>query len=88
MQIISKLKEVFTVLKVTRNGSDRNTTYDIEGNNRSLEPTTMTGEHPAAGLISIATISYYREREYQSNAVGSFSFKLFIFIISFLLSIG
>ena len=47
MQIISKLKEGFTVLKVTRNGSDRNTTYGIEGNNRSLEPTTMTGEHPA-----------------------------------------
>ena len=47
MQIISKLKEGFTVLKVPRNGSDRNTTYGIEGNNRSLEPTTMTGEHPA-----------------------------------------
>jgi hypothetical protein len=31
LQIIAKLKEGFTVLKITRNGSDRNTTYDIDG---------------------------------------------------------
>lgn len=30
-QIITELKNTFTVLKVTRNGSDRNTTYTIEG---------------------------------------------------------
>jgi hypothetical protein len=31
LQIIAKLKEDFTVLKITRNGSDRSTTYEIEG---------------------------------------------------------
>ena len=30
-EIIAELKKGFTVLKVTRNGSDRNTTYTIEG---------------------------------------------------------
>jgi hypothetical protein len=30
-QIIEELKKGFTVLKVTRNGSDRSTTYTIEG---------------------------------------------------------
>jgi hypothetical protein len=30
-QIITELKKGFTVLKVTRNGSDRSTTYTIEG---------------------------------------------------------
>jgi hypothetical protein len=31
MQIIEQLKKGLTVLKVTRHGSDRNTTYTIEG---------------------------------------------------------
>jgi hypothetical protein len=31
LQIIAKLKEGFTVLEVTRQGSDRNTIYDIKG---------------------------------------------------------
>ncbi|MGC1134468.1 MAG: hypothetical protein WA941_16690 [Nitrososphaeraceae archaeon] len=31
LQIIAKLKEGFTVLEVTRQGSDRSTTYDIKG---------------------------------------------------------
>ena len=31
LQIIAKLKEGFTVLKVTRHGSDRSTTYEIDG---------------------------------------------------------
>jgi hypothetical protein len=31
MQIIEQLKQEFTVLKVTRHGSDRATTYSIEG---------------------------------------------------------
>ena len=31
LQIIAKLKEGFTVLRVTRHGSDRSTTYEIEG---------------------------------------------------------
>jgi hypothetical protein len=31
LQIIAQLKAGFTVLKITRRGSDRNTTYDIEG---------------------------------------------------------
>ncbi|HEY7569885.1 MAG TPA: hypothetical protein VH796_00825 [Nitrososphaeraceae archaeon] len=31
LQIIAQLKEGFTVLKITRRGSDRNTTYEIEG---------------------------------------------------------
>ena len=30
-QIIAELKRGFTVLKVTRNGADRNTSYTIEG---------------------------------------------------------
>jgi hypothetical protein len=31
LQIIEQLRKGFTTLKVTRNGSDRNTTYTIEG---------------------------------------------------------
>jgi hypothetical protein len=31
LQIIAQLKEGFTVLKVRRQGSDKNTTYDIKG---------------------------------------------------------
>ena len=31
LQIIARLKDGFTVLKVTRKGSDRSTTYNIEG---------------------------------------------------------
>ena len=30
-QIIEQLRKGFTVLKVTRTGADRNTTYQIEG---------------------------------------------------------
>jgi hypothetical protein len=31
LQIIGELRKGFTTLKLTRNGSDRNTTYTIEG---------------------------------------------------------
>ena len=31
LQIIEQLRKGFTVLKVTRNGTDRNTAYNIEG---------------------------------------------------------
>jgi hypothetical protein len=31
LQVIEQLKQGFTVLRVTRHGSDRNTTYTIEG---------------------------------------------------------
>ena len=31
LQIIAQLKKGFNVLKITRRGSDRNTTYEIEG---------------------------------------------------------
>lgn len=31
LQLIGELRKGFTTLKVTRNGSDRNTTYTIEG---------------------------------------------------------
>ena len=31
LQIIAKLKEGYTVLEVTRQGSDRSTTYGIKG---------------------------------------------------------
>jgi hypothetical protein len=31
LQIIEQLRKNYTVLRVTRNGSDRNTTYTIEG---------------------------------------------------------
>lgn len=31
LQLIEQLRKGFTTLKVTRNGSDRNTTYTIEG---------------------------------------------------------
>jgi hypothetical protein len=39
MQIIEKLRENFTVLKVTRFGADRSTTYEIEGVKIDPEPT-------------------------------------------------